>query len=272
MLEHDPLVPANLRVRLEVARLQNLAVMRTLDRGLPIGTPIPHANVLALGELDADCGEALWALDQPRRSLNVRSMIRDTLTSLERLPVVHQRLRDAVLEYPHDLEMEILGSLDPAEAYSQVPGRDSTTRPLRRAEQPLAGRNDPCPCRSGRKYKKCCLLSSSAAASSAETKAHPTLPRPRYHYQPGSYGGKGSFVPSIACEREAVKDDRVLHFVLVRPQAVYAEEHDASAAASADLATAFTRDSSEPAIPEQVALHLRTAGYLVLEDPRIAKD
>ena len=272
MLEHDPLIPANLRTRLEVARLQNLAVMRTLDRGLPIGTPIPRANVLALGELDADCGEALWALDQPQRSLNVRSMVRDTLTSLERLPVVHQRLRDAVLEYPHDLEMEILGSLDPAEAYSQVPGRDSTTRPLRRAEHSMARRNDLCPCRSGRKYKKCCLLSSSAATSSAETKAHPTLPRPRYHYQPGSYGGKGSFVPSIACEREALKDERVLHFVLVRPQAVYAEEHDASAAATVDLTTAFTRNSSEPAIPEQVALHLRTAGYVVLEDPRIAKD
>ena len=266
MLEHDRLVPANLRARLEVARLQNLAVMRTLDRGLPIGTPLPRANVLALGELDADCGEALWALDQPQRSLNVRSMVRDTLTSLERLPAVHQRLRDAVLEYPHALELEILDSLDPAEAYSQVPGRDSTTRPLRRTEPTLAGRNDPCPCRSGRKYKKCCLLSSGAAASSAETKAQPALSRPLYHYKPGSYGGKGSFVPSIACEREASKNERVLYFVLVSPQAVYAEEHDASAAATADLTTAFTRDRSEPAIPEQVALHLRKAGYLVLED------
>jgi len=28
--------------------------------------------------------------------------------------------------------------------------------------QPTAGRNDPCPCGSGRKYKKCCLLTASA--------------------------------------------------------------------------------------------------------------
>jgi len=27
---------------------------------------------------------------------------------------------------------------------------------------PMAGRNDPCPCRSGRKYKKCCGLNAPA--------------------------------------------------------------------------------------------------------------
>lgn len=270
MLKHDPLIPANLRARLEVARLQNLAVMRTVDRGLPIGTLIPRADVLALGELDADCGEALWALDQSQRGLNVRSMVRDTLTSLERLPALLQRIRDAFLEYPHDTEKEILGGLDPTEAYSQVPGRDATTRPSRRVEQP--GRNALCPCGSGRKYKKCCLLSSSAAASSAATKARPTLPRPRYHFKPGSYGGKGSFVPSIACEREASKEERVLHFVLVKPQAVQAEEDDAAAAAMADLTAAFAEDRSESVVPEHVALRLRSAGYLILEDPRMARD
>jgi SWIM/SEC-C metal-binding protein len=30
--------------------------------------------------------------------------------------------------------------------------------------QPVAGRNDPCPCGSGAKYKKCCLRSSTPSA------------------------------------------------------------------------------------------------------------
>jgi len=33
---------------------------------------------------------------------------------------------------------------------------DTVTRPVRRSE-PRVGRNDPCPCGSGKKYKKCCL-------------------------------------------------------------------------------------------------------------------
>jgi len=33
---------------------------------------------------------------------------------------------------------------------------DSVAKPLRRSE-PRVGRNDPCPCGSGKKYKKCCL-------------------------------------------------------------------------------------------------------------------
>ncbi|MEW8182720.1 MAG: SEC-C metal-binding domain-containing protein [Candidatus Thiodiazotropha endolucinida] len=28
---------------------------------------------------------------------------------------------------------------------------------MKKREQPLVGRNDPCPCGSGKKYKKCCL-------------------------------------------------------------------------------------------------------------------
>jgi uncharacterized protein len=34
--------------------------------------------------------------------------------------------------------------------------RPASAAPLRRA-QPRVGRNDPCPCGSGKKYKKCCL-------------------------------------------------------------------------------------------------------------------
>jgi hypothetical protein len=170
MIEQQAEVPKDLRARLVAARLDSLALMRTLDRGLPLGTPLPGNLVRSLGELDADCGEALWALDQPSRRIDVHKMVRDTLDSLVRLPAARQRLRDAVADYPQDLEAQIRAALDPAEAYSQVPGRDPATRPQKRAEKLDVGRNDPCPCGSGRKYKKCCLLKGEAAPDSARPK------------------------------------------------------------------------------------------------------
>lgn len=272
MIENDPWVPADLRTRLEVARLENLVIMRTLDHALPIGTLIPRGEILAFGELDADCGEALWALDQPPKSLDVRAMVRDTLASLERLPAVRQHLRDLFLEYPLETEKEILHGLDPAEAYSQVPGRASTTRPPPPPPELRLGRNAPCPCGSGRKYEKCCLLSSAAAASTTVPMAQPALPRPRYHFKPGSYGGRESFMPSMVCEREERGGQRALHFVLVKPQSVYAEEDSAAAAAAVDLTAALSGTSGELAVPEQVVLRLRSAGYCKIDDPRMAKD
>lgn len=159
-IEHDALVPPDLRVRLETARLDDLAVMRTLDHAIPLGTPLPRADVLALGQLDADCAEALWALDQPARKLDVRAMVRDSLASLEQLQAARQRLRDAVPGYPIHREAEIRERLDPAEAYSQVRGRDPAVHAPARIAGPRVGRNDPCPCGSARKFKKCCLAGS----------------------------------------------------------------------------------------------------------------
>jgi preprotein translocase subunit SecA len=39
----------------------------------------------------------------------------------------------------------------------EAPGAPSRTEP-RTASGQKVGRNDPCPCGSGKKYKKCCLL------------------------------------------------------------------------------------------------------------------
>jgi hypothetical protein len=269
MIEQHPAVPVDLRARLEAARLDNLALMRTLDRGLPSGTPLPRADVLALGELDADCGEALWALDQSPRQLDVHKMVRETLAALERLPVARQRLREAIPAYPQDLEAEIRASLDPAEAYSQIPGRTSPKRPAQRTAQPAVGRNDPCLCGSGRKYKKCCLMSGAAAASSTMRSVEPAPARPRYHFEPGSYGGRGAFVPSIACKKQGAGGARVLHFVLVKPEMVHDDEEDASAEAEADLEAAFSGARSDPGVPDHVAHHLRSAGYVLVTDPRV---
>lgn len=125
-------IPHDLRPRLETTRLDTLALLRALDRA-PVPAPdLPQPHTHELFELDADCAEALWALDQPPGSLNFKAMVQDTLDSLDELPAVREEVRDRL---PHalrsrvlELERRIRPTLDPREAYSQVPGRDPSIR------------------------------------------------------------------------------------------------------------------------------------------------
>jgi hypothetical protein len=59
-----------------------------------------------------------------------------------------ERLRNEWLSTPRDS----LEGKTPAEMLAQVQGKVETFR----REEPRVGRNDPCPCGSGKKYKKCC--------------------------------------------------------------------------------------------------------------------
>jgi len=125
-------VPADLRARLETARLDLLALFRALDR-MDLGpSEIPQRLIRQLFELDADFAEALWALDQPAGSLDVRAMVRDTLAALEQLPEASARFRKKLPRRAHpvlpQLEVTVRQSLPPAEAYNMVPGRDPETR------------------------------------------------------------------------------------------------------------------------------------------------
>lgn len=45
----------------------------------------------------------------------------------------------------------------PPDATSSIPSNAGSQKPVVR-ESPKTGRNDPCPCGSGKKYKKCCLI------------------------------------------------------------------------------------------------------------------
>jgi len=81
-------IHADLRGRLENARLDARALFRALDRLDITREEMPQDVIHELFEPDADCAEALWALDQPPRSLNLTAMVRDTLESLENIPVV----------------------------------------------------------------------------------------------------------------------------------------------------------------------------------------
>ena len=121
-------IPSDLRTRLEAARLDLLALFRALDRMDLASAEIPQRLIRQLFELDADYAEALWALDQPPGSLDLRLMLRDTLAALEQLPQAATRFRKNLPKRAHPilarLEVTVRQSLLPAEAYNMVPGRD----------------------------------------------------------------------------------------------------------------------------------------------------
>jgi len=118
-------VPGDLRARLEQARLDTLALLRALDHGLG-AHQAPAASLAALADADADCAEALWALDQPPGTLDLAAMVRDTLATLTRLPQTRQDVRDALPQplrhQVSGLERDIRATLDGREAYNDIPG------------------------------------------------------------------------------------------------------------------------------------------------------
>jgi len=125
-------VPSDLRPRLEQARLDSLALFRVLD-GLDLSpSEIPQRLLQQLFELDADCAESLWTLDQSRRSFNLRAMLRDTRAVLNKLPAARKTLREKlparVQTRLADLEAAMRAALDPREAYNGIPGRDPQVR------------------------------------------------------------------------------------------------------------------------------------------------
>ena len=121
-------IPADLRSRLETARLDLLALFRSLDRMNLTTEQIPHQLLRQLFELDADYVEALWGLDQPPGKLNLHAMLRDTLAALEQLPAACARFRKNLPSNAHStlakLELTIRINLNTAEAYNMVPGRN----------------------------------------------------------------------------------------------------------------------------------------------------
>ena len=124
-------IPADLRARLEIARLDLLALFRAFDRMNLTPQQIPQRLLRQLFELDADYAEALWGLDQPPGKLNVPVMLRDTQVALDQLPAACSRFRKTLPLQAHALlsrlEVTIRSKLNPAEAYNMVPGRDPKT-------------------------------------------------------------------------------------------------------------------------------------------------
>jgi hypothetical protein len=121
-------IPGDLRARLEVARLDLLALFRALDRMDLSAQEIPQRLLRQLLETDADYAQALWALDQVEGSLDRGAMLRDTLKALERLPSACAKFRKQLPARAHptleQMESRIRKKLNPNEAYNMVPGRD----------------------------------------------------------------------------------------------------------------------------------------------------
>ena len=129
------------------------------------------------------------------------------------------------------------------------------------------GRNDPCPCGSGKKYKRCCSLSSAGP---------PHVPTPpvvgNFRFEAGSYGGPGAaYAPSIMCYRREVTDRWVTHFCLARADCPTESPDEAVEVATSDLRRAFANGAGGSE-PEAVALSLRAAGYMTVSGYRLAVD
>jgi hypothetical protein len=122
------------------------------------------------------------------------------------------------------------------------------------------GRNDPCPCGSGKKYKLCCL------GRPLPRNDAPTL-SPRFRFEPGSYSAPGTFLPSLACLEQWKPHEWRYHFVLVRPDVICTEESEAVSQAEADLNEAF--ENGDSLAGERIAECLKTLGYIRVEGFKI---
>lgn len=135
--------------------------------------------------------------------------------------------------------------------------------PVAPARSAKVGRNEPCPCGSGKKYKRCC--------ASKEEEAEPGgFPSGRFRYEPGSYGGPTlGYMPSILCYERSGPDGWREYFCLVNPDAGMDDDPDAAAAiAHRHLETAFA--SGGDGGVEDFAMSLKDAGYVEMSDFRRA--
>lgn len=126
------------------------------------------------------------------------------------------------------------------------------------------GRNEPCPCNSGRKYKHCCI--------GRNAPPHDT-PKPggKFRFDVGSYGDSGYFMPSLLCWREVGPDKWEPYYCLVKPDDVFDKEDPAIARASEHLMQAAI-ESEMAGNASAAALLLRERGYKSVDDFRIAPE
>ena len=122
------------------------------------------------------------------------------------------------------------------------------------------GRNDPCPCGSGKKYKKCCI---SKVAEIDEDNL-----KELYRFEVGSYGDVGSFMPSLACLKQIRNDEWKYHFVLVKPESVYADEDDAVNEAEKDISESYVVKEAG-GTDADLAMSLKSKGYLNVDNYNI---
>ena len=120
-------------------------------------------------------------------------------------------------------------------------------------------RNDPCPCGSGRKFKKCCLRKKPGPGSRTTGEIQ---------FEPGSYGGPDGYMPSLACFSESSPGKKNYRFVLANPSCVVESQREAVTQATADFSYACRVDDATGSI-EAMGPQLAGQGYVVVEDFKI---
>ena len=120
-------------------------------------------------------------------------------------------------------------------------------------------RNDPCPCGSGRKFKKCCLLKRPGPGNRRTGE---------FQFKPGIYGGPGGYVPSLTCFRETSSGGKDYRFVLANQSCVVDSENEAVKRATIDFNEACRVDDASGSV-ETMGHQLAARAYVVVEDFKV---
>ena len=125
------------------------------------------------------------------------------------------------------------------------------------------GRNEKCPCGSGKKYKKCCLGADNAAKQPANLSSSS-----RFRLEAGSYGGgERQYSPSIICYEQIAPGEWEDDYCLVNTVDLFDDEDDASIRAGKDLDEGFAQGADEI-----LAAYLKNKGYVTVPDFKRARD
>jgi len=127
-----------------------------------------HEKYVTLQIIDSQWKDHLYTMDHLKEGIGLRGYgQRDPLVEYKResfqmFQTMMERIEDEIVRYLFLLEPALQQEERRARRKQNlVYSSDSDTpvkrKPLRRQDQKV-GRNDPCPCGSGKKYKKCCYL------------------------------------------------------------------------------------------------------------------
>ena len=182
--QFDAKLPAHVQAREVVSReairseLWDAAQARYAAREQEVGTEVLRQleRWVMLQIIDAQWKDHLLSMDHLKEGIGLRGYgQRDPLTEYKReafdlFEAMVDRARTMVVEWLFKLQVtrESPEAPRPAAPRRETPARSSrdlllsgAPAPERRAEVarggPKVGRNEPCPCGSGKKYKKCCL-------------------------------------------------------------------------------------------------------------------
>ena len=118
-------------------------------------------RMLLLQIIDSAWKQNLYELDQLQNSVSLRGYAqKDPLIEYQKeayklYSAMMNKVRDLMVGYIFRLQLPpVRQAVSPKKQAAQSAGAASNKKAA--AEEHKIGRNDPCPCGSGKKYKKCC--------------------------------------------------------------------------------------------------------------------